>query len=124
MHEKQWVAAINSWGNAKDTANTKQWQDSSTKQTTPRLIPTATTADRSNISYKPYRSKHVFTKVNHEARAPTDNIWIGTSHIFLPTCWCSKFDSWSSHHDKLHDERTRWQAMKTAQLAKQEEYRK
>jgi hypothetical protein len=55
---------------------------------------------------------------------PTYNVWIGTSHIFLPTFWCSKCNSWSSHHNKLHDERTRWQAMKTAQLAKQEEYRK
>jgi hypothetical protein len=48
----------------------------------------------------------------------------GFSHVFLSTFWCSKCDSWSSHHDKLHDERIRWQNMKNAQIAEQEEYRK
>jgi hypothetical protein len=41
----------------------------------------------------------------------------------LPTFWCSKCDSWSSHHDKIHDERIRWQNMKNAQMTKQEGYR-
>jgi hypothetical protein len=102
----------------------KPWPDSSTKQTTPRLISTATTANRSNISYDPYRSTHIYTKVNLDPPKPTDNVWIGISHVLLPTFWCSKCNSWSSHHDKLHDERLRWQAMKNAQLSKQEEYRK
>jgi hypothetical protein len=30
-------------------------------------------------------------------------------------------NSWSSHHDKIHDERIRWQNMKDAQIAKQVE---
>jgi hypothetical protein len=124
MHENKWETEINYWVNTKDTEKARQWPDSSTKQTTPISISTATTADRSNISYDPYRSTQVFTKVNHEAPAPTDNVCIGTSHVFLPTYWCSKCDSWSSHHDKLHDERTHRQAMQNAQLAKQEEYRK
>jgi hypothetical protein len=124
MHENKLATESNSWGNTKDTANAKQWQDSSTKQTTPISISKATTSDRSNISYYPYLSTHVFTKVNYEAPVPTDNVWIGASHIFLPKFWCSKCDSWSSHHEKLHDEHTRWKAMNTAQLAKQEEYRK
>jgi hypothetical protein len=67
---------------------------------------------------------HVFTKVNIDTPTPTDKIWIGTSYIFLPTFWCSKCDSWSSHHHKLHDERIRWQTMKNAQLARQDDYRK
>jgi hypothetical protein len=50
MHEKQFGTDSNSWGNTKDTTNAKQCQYSSTKQTTPRSISTATTADRSNIS--------------------------------------------------------------------------
>jgi hypothetical protein len=62
--------------------------------------------------------------VNIDAPNPTDNIWIGVSHVFLPTFWCSKCDSWSSHHVKIHDERIRWQNMKDAQMAKQVEYRK
>jgi hypothetical protein len=45
IHEKQWVTDSNSMGNTKDTVNAKQWPDSSTKQTTPRLISFATTAD-------------------------------------------------------------------------------
>jgi hypothetical protein len=57
-----------------------------------------------------------------DAPKPTENIWIGISHIFLPTFWCAKCDSWSSHHDKIHDERIRWQNMKNAQMEKQEEY--
>jgi hypothetical protein len=124
MHENKWATERNSWGTSKNIAKVIQWPESSTKQTTPISISTATAADRSNISYNPYRSTHVFTKVNNEAPAPTDNVWIGTSHIFLPTFCCSKCDSWPSHHEKLHDEHTRWQAMKNAQLAKQEEYRK
>jgi hypothetical protein len=67
---------------------------------------------------------HVFTKVNIDAPKPTDNIWIGFSHVFLPTFWCAKCDSWSSHHEKIHDERIRWQNMKDAQIAKQLEQRK
>jgi hypothetical protein len=124
MHEKPWDTESNSWSTTKDTAKAKTWQDSSTKQTTPRSIYTATTANRSNISYDPYRSTHIFTKVNIDAPKPTDNVWIGTSHVFLPTFWCSKCNSWSSHHDKLHDECLRWQAMKNAQLLKLEDYRK
>jgi hypothetical protein len=90
----------------------------------PRSISTAATADRSNISYDPYLSTHVFTKVNIDAPKPTENIWIDTSHVFLPTFWCAKCDSWSNHHDKLHDEHIRWQTMKNAQMAKQDEYQK
>jgi hypothetical protein len=94
------------------------------KLTTPRSISTAATADQSNISYDPYLSTHIFTKVNIDAPKPTDNIWIGTSHVCLPTFWCSKCDSWSSHHDKLHDDRIQWQTMKKSQMVKQDEYQK
>jgi hypothetical protein len=62
--------------------------------------------------------------VNIDAPKPTYNIWIGISHVFLPTFWCSKCDSWSSHHDKIHDVRITWKNMKDAQMAKQVEYRK
>jgi hypothetical protein len=65
--------------------NQKTWAESSTKLTTPRSISTAATMDRSTISYDPYLSTHVFTKVNIDAPKPTDNIWIGVSHVFLPT---------------------------------------
>jgi hypothetical protein len=124
MHGKKWGNDINSWKSHGTTAKSKTWAYSSTKLTTPRSISTAATADRSNISYDPYLSTHVFTKVNIDAPKPTDNIWIGTSHVFLLTFWCSKCDSWSSHHDKLHDKRIRWQTMQNAQMAKQDEYRK
>jgi hypothetical protein len=80
--------------------------------------------DRSAVRYDPYLSTHVFTKVNIDAPKPTDNIWIGVSHIFLPTFWCAKCNSWSIHHDKIHDERIRWQNMKDAQVAKEVEQRK
>jgi hypothetical protein len=108
MHGKQWGTYVNSWKFQGKTAKSKTWADSSTKLTTPRSISTTAAADRSNISYHSYLSKHVFTKVNIDAPKPADNIWIGPSHIFLPTFWCSKCDGWSSHHDKLHDERIRW----------------
>jgi hypothetical protein len=74
--------------------------------------------DRSAVSYDPYLSTHIFTKVNIDAPKPTDNIWIGVSQVFLPTFWCAKCNSWSSHHDKIHDKRIRWQNMKDAQVAK------
>jgi hypothetical protein len=121
MHDKQW----GTYGNSNTTiAKTKPFPDSATKQTIPRSISTAATADRSNISYDPYLSTHVFTKVNIDAPKPIDNIWIVTSHVFLPTFWCAKRDSWSSHHDKLHDKRIRWQNMRNAQMVKQDGYRK
>jgi hypothetical protein len=104
MHEKQWGTNTKSWGNTKDTTNAKQWPDSSTKQTTLRSLSTATKTDQSDISYDPYRSKHIFRKAKHEAPAPTDNVWIRTSHILLPTFWCPKCDKWTSHHEKLYDE--------------------
>jgi hypothetical protein len=44
-HEKQRGADSNYWNTTKDTAKTKTWQDSSTKQTTPIPKSTATTAD-------------------------------------------------------------------------------
>jgi hypothetical protein len=100
------------------------WAEFSAKITNPRSISTAATMDQSTISYDPYLSTHVFTKVNIDAPKPTDKIWIGVSHIFVPTFWCAKCNSWSSHHDKIHDEHIRWQNMKDAQIAKQVEYRK
>jgi hypothetical protein len=122
MHDKQVGTDGNSGKSNTTTAETKPWPDSSTKQTTPRSISTAATADRSKISYDPYLSTHVFTKVNIDAPKPIDNIWIGTSsHVFSPTFWCKKCDSWSNHHDKLHDERIRWQNMKNAQMVKQDD---
>jgi hypothetical protein len=124
MHDMQWETDVNSWKSQATTAKSKTWADSSTKLTTPRSISTAATANRSNISYDSYLSTHVFTKVNIDVHKPTYQIWIGTSHVFSPTFWCSKCDSWSSHHDKLHDERIRWQTMKNAQMAKQDEYQK
>jgi hypothetical protein len=124
IHDRQWGTHGNSWKSQATTEKPKTWADSSTKLTTPRSISTAATSYRSNISYDPYLSTHIFTKVNVDAPRPTYNMWIGTSHIFLPTFWCSKCDSWSSHHDKIHDERIRWQAMKNAQMVKQDEYRK
>jgi hypothetical protein len=100
MHDKQWGTEGNSWKSIRTTAKTQPWPDSSTKQTRPRSISTATTADISNSSYDPYLSMHVFTKLNIDAPKLTDKIWISTSHIFLPTFWCSTCDSWSSHDDK------------------------
>jgi hypothetical protein len=124
MHDKQWGTDVNSWRSQGTAKKSNTWADSSTKLTTPRSISTAATSDRSNISYDPYLSTHVLTKVNIDAPKPADSIWIGTSHVFLPTFWCAKCDSWSSHCYKLHDERIRWQTMKNAQMVKQDEYRK
>jgi hypothetical protein len=42
----------------------------------------------------------------------------------LPTFWCTRCNSLTSHHDKIHDKRIRWQDMKDAQIAKQAEQRK
>jgi hypothetical protein len=124
MHDKPRGTELNSWKYHGTAATSKTWAESSTKLTTPRSISNAATMDRSTISYDPYLSTHVFTKVNIDAPKPTDNIWIGVSHVFVPTFWCAKCNSWSSHHDKIHDECIRWQNMKDAQVAKQVEYRK
>jgi hypothetical protein len=85
MHDKKWGTDVNSWKSHGTTAKSKTWADSSTKGTTPRSISTTATTDRSTISYDPYLSTHVFTKVNIDAPKLTDNIWIGISNLFLPT---------------------------------------
>jgi hypothetical protein len=124
MHDKQWGTDLNSWKSHGTTAKSKTWAESSTRLTTPRTISTTATMDGSTISYDPYLSTHVFTKVNIDAPKPTDNIWTRVLHVFLPTFLCAKCNSWSSHHDKIHDKRIRCENMKDAQVAKQVEYRK
>jgi hypothetical protein len=124
IKDKQWGTDVNYWKSHGTVATSKTSAEYSTQWTTPRSISTAAKMDRSTISYDPYLSTHVFAKVNIEAPKPTDNICIGVSHVFLPTSWYSKCNSWSSYHDKIHDERILWQNMKDAQVAKQVEYRK
>jgi hypothetical protein len=92
MHDKPWDTAINSWRSQGTATKSRTQGESSTKLTTPRLISTAATMDRSAVSYDPYLSTHIFTKVNIDAPKPTYSIWIGVSHVFLPTFWCSKCD--------------------------------
>jgi hypothetical protein len=74
MHDKPWGTYVNSRKSQGTTSKSKTWADSPTKLTTPRSISTAATEDRSNISYDPYISRHVFTKVNIDAPKPTENI--------------------------------------------------
>jgi hypothetical protein len=93
MHDNQWGTDLNSWKSHGTAAKSKTWAESSTKLTTPRPISTAETMDQSTISYDPYLSTHVFTKVNIDAPKPTDKIWIGVSHVDLPTFWCAKCNS-------------------------------
>jgi hypothetical protein len=124
MHDKPWGTELNSWRSQGTAEKSKTWAESSEKLTTPRSISAAETMDQYAVSYDPYLSTHVFTKVNIDAPKPTDNIWIGVSHVFLPTFWCAKCNSWSSHHDKIHDKCIRWQNMKDAQVVTQVEQRK
>jgi hypothetical protein len=124
IHDNQWGTATNTWRSHGPSDKTKSWTGSSPRLTTPRLISTAATAERPTISYDPRQSKHIFTKININEPKPTDNIWIGTSHVFLPTFWCQKCNNWSSHHDQLHDERICWQNNKNAQMAKMDEHHK
>jgi hypothetical protein len=51
MHEKNWGRGSKSWGDNKDTTNLKPWPSTLTKQTTPRSISNATTADRSATTF-------------------------------------------------------------------------
>jgi hypothetical protein len=95
MHASQWGNTTNTWRPQGTSDKTKLWGAPSTRVTTPRSISTTATADQTTISYDPHQSKHIFTKINiHEPKPkPTDNIWIGTSHVFLPTFWCKKCNS-------------------------------
>jgi hypothetical protein len=121
MHANQWGNAKNTWRSQGASDKTRSWRASSPRLTTPRSISTIATTDQTTISYDPRQSKHIFTKININEPKTTDNIWIGTSHVFLPTFWCQKCNSWSSHHDQLHDERIRLQNNKNAQMAKMDE---
>jgi hypothetical protein len=88
---KKWGGNERQWGGNRVMTGTKGWASVSTKNTL-RSVLTTTTADRSIISYEITYTKHRFTKSNHDADKPTENVWIGISHVFLPTLWCPKFD--------------------------------
>jgi hypothetical protein len=79
MHDKPWGTKLNLWRSQGRATTSKTWAEASAKLTTPRSISTVATLDRSTISYDPYLSTHVFTKVNIDAPKPTDNVWIGVS---------------------------------------------
>jgi hypothetical protein len=97
MHANQWGNTTSTWRFQGASDKAKSWGASSPRLTTPRSISTTATSDQTTISYDPRQSKHIFTKININEPKPTDNIWIGTSHVFLPTFWCPKCNSWSSH---------------------------
>jgi hypothetical protein len=124
MHSNQWGNTTNTWRSQGASDKARSWGASSPILTTPKSISTTATADQTTISYDPRQSKHIFTKINIHEPKPTDNIWIGKSHVFLPTFWCQKCNSWASHHDQLNDERIRWQNNKTAQMVKMDEQHK
>jgi hypothetical protein len=88
MHTNQWGNTTNTWRSQGASDKTRTWRASSPRLTTPRSISTTATSDQTTISYDPRQSKNIFTKININEPKPTDNIWIGTSHVFLPTFWC------------------------------------
>jgi hypothetical protein len=124
MHANQWGSTTNTWRSQGASYKTRSWGASSPRLTTQRSISTAATTYQTTISYDPRQSKHIFTKININEPKLTDSIWIGTSHVFLPTLWCQKCNSWSSHHAQLHDERIRWQNNKNAQMVKMDDQHK
>jgi hypothetical protein len=85
IHDKPFGTELNSWRFRGKATTSKTWAEASEKLTTPISISTASTKDRSTVSYDPHLSTHIITKVNIDTPKPTDNIWIGFSHVFLPT---------------------------------------
>jgi hypothetical protein len=124
MRSNQWGNKTKTWRSQGASYKKRLWEASSPRLTIRRLISTTATADQTTISYDPRQSNHIFTKINITKPKPTYNIWIGASDVFLPTFWCQKCNSWSSHHDHLHNERTRWQNNKNTQMAKMDEQHK
>jgi hypothetical protein len=106
MHEKRWGGIIMPSNNG--------WTPA-LKKCIPMPVSTTTTADRSIISYDITQTKHKFTKSNHDAAKPDENVWIGIYHVSLSTFWCPKCNKWESHYDSLHEDRTHWQNEKSAQ---------
>jgi hypothetical protein len=88
---------------------------SASTRNTPMSVSTTTTDERSIISYDITQRKHRFKEAKRDAEKLTGFVWIGISHIFLPTFWCPRCDEWVSHSESLHDERTCWQTTKDAQ---------
>jgi hypothetical protein len=84
MHANQWGNTTHTWRSQGASDKAISWGASSPRLTTPRSMSTTATADQTTISYDPRQSKHIFTKINNHEPKPTDNILIGTSHIFLP----------------------------------------
>jgi hypothetical protein len=70
MHDNKWGTETNTWKSHGPSDKTKSWTGSSQRLTPPRSISTAATAERPTISYDPYQSKHVFTKINIDEPKP------------------------------------------------------
>jgi hypothetical protein len=58
------------------------------------------------VSYDITKMNQIVTTGKYEDEPkPTDNVWIGISHVHLPTCWCPLCESWESHPESLHHDR-------------------
>jgi hypothetical protein len=66
------------------------------------------TYNRSGISYDITKKNHIFTAHHYNEPKPTDNVWIGISHTYLPTLWCPKCNKWDSHPETLLKDRMRF----------------
>jgi hypothetical protein len=54
-------------------------------------------------SYDITKTNHIFKTPNYKDEPkPTDNVWVGISHVHLPTFWCPLCESWSIHPESLH----------------------
>jgi hypothetical protein len=96
------------------------WTSSSARRTPMSVSTTSTSGDQSIISYDITQTKQTFTKSNHDAPTLGDSVWIGISHVFLPTFWCPKCNKCVSHLESLHDAHIHWQADESAKMGKQD----
>jgi hypothetical protein len=85
MHANRWGNTTSTWRSQGASDKARSLGASLPRLTTPRSISTTATAYQTTIRYDLRQSKHIFTKINISEPKPTDNIWIGTSHVFLPT---------------------------------------
>jgi hypothetical protein len=120
MHQK------NSWANNKHRpARTSALGAGASPQA--RVIPNSSTApstitdNRSMISYDITKTNHIFTTNHKDAPKPTEYVWIGISHTYLPTSWWPKCNKWGSHPESLNEDLMSFIKMMAERNAKKEQ---
>jgi hypothetical protein len=89
------------WIQNKNSAT--KWGSAGTSPRSKTIPNSITASSDTTVSYDITEMNHIFTTGNYKDESkPTDSVWIGISHVHLPTFWCPLYESWENHPESLH----------------------